>query len=103
MRRASLNTYADNFTDVLSGVGTNLIGSDPNATTNALSNTTFRATGAMKQLDYGNGLRLEMGYWTQRQQPVSMKVAPVSNPHAPVLSYGYNYYDANSNNNNRIL
>ncbi len=83
-------------------MGTNLIGSDPNATTNVLSNTSFRATGAIKQLDYGNGLRLEMGYSAQRQQPTSMKVAPVSNPNAPVLSYGYNYYDANSHNNNRI-
>ncbi len=88
----------------LSGLGTNLIGSDPNATTNVLSNTSFRATGAIKQLDYGNGLRLEMGYSAERQQPTSMKVAPISNPNAPVLSYGYDYdyYDANSQNNNRI-
>ena len=85
-----------------SGVGTNLIGADPNATTNVLSNTGFRATGAIKQLDYGNGLRLEMGYSAERQQPTSMKVAPASNPNAPVLSYGYSYYDANSKNNNRI-
>ena len=94
--------YAYKPTGALSGVGTNMLGNDPNAATNVLSNTSFRATGAIKQLDYGNGLRLEMGYSAQRQQPTSMKVAPISNPNAPVLSYGYNYYDANSNNNNRI-
>ncbi len=81
---------------------TDLIGSDPNTMTNVLKSTSFRATGAIKQLDYGNGLRLEMGYSAQRQQPTSMKVAPVSNPNAAVLNYSYNYYDANSHNNNRI-
>ena len=54
------------FASTLSGVGTNLIGTDPNATTNALNNTNFQATGAIKGLDYGDGLRLEIVYTAQR-------------------------------------
>jgi hypothetical protein len=69
---------------------------------NPLNSICLCATGAIKQLDYGNGMRLEMGYSAERQQPTSMKVAPVSNANAPVLHYGYNYCDASGHNNNRI-
>ena len=39
--------YAYNSVGGLSGVGTNLIGSDPNATTNVINSPTFRASGAI--------------------------------------------------------
>jgi RHS repeat-associated protein len=94
--------YDYNSVGALAGVGTNLIGSDPNATTNVLNTVSFRGTGALKTLHYGNGRRLQMGYYAQRQQPASMKVDRVSNPSDKIIDYAYEYYDANGNNNNRI-
>src|SRR5262249_611672 len=94
--------YAYNNMGALSGVGTNLIGSDPNATTNVLKTVTFRGSGAIKNLNYGNGRRLQMGYNANRQQPTSMKVDLVSNPNDKIIDYTYEYYDANGKNNNRI-
>jgi len=58
----------------LSGVGTNLIGSDPNATTNVLNSVTYRGSGALKSVIYGNNRQMAMGYDPNRQQPTSMKV-----------------------------
>ena len=42
--------YAYNSVGALSGIGTDLIGSDPNATTNVLNSLTFRAGGALRAL-----------------------------------------------------
>ena len=95
--------YAYNSVGALSGVGTNLIGSDSNATTNVLNTVAYRGFGALKSLNYGNGRRLQVGYNTSRQQPVSMKVDMASNPSDKIIDYAYEYYDANGNNNNRIL
>jgi hypothetical protein len=94
--------YDYNPVGALAGVGTNLIGSDPNATTNVLNTISFRAPGALKTLHYGNGRRLQMGYYAQRGQPASMKVDRVSNPSDKIIDYAYQYYDANGKNNNRI-
>jgi RHS repeat-associated protein len=94
--------YDYNSVGALAGVGTNLIGSDPNATTNVLNTVSFRAPGALKTLHYGNGRRLQMGYYAQRGQPASMKVDRVSNPSDKIIDYAYEYYDANGKNNNRI-
>ena len=80
--------YAYNTVGALSGVGTNLIGSDPNATTNVLNTVTFRATGALNRLHYGNGRRLTMGYNANRQQPTSMKVDRTDGTD-PIIDYGY--------------
>jgi hypothetical protein len=44
-----------------------------------LNTTSFRAHGAIKQLSYGNGLQLSMGYNANRQQPISMKMGRVGN------------------------
>ncbi|MGE0133173.1 MAG: RHS repeat domain-containing protein [Blastocatellales bacterium] len=82
--------------------GTNLIGSDPNAGENVLNTLTYRASGALNSLIYGNGRRLTMGYNANRQQPISMKVDRASNPSDKIIDYQYDYYDANGNNNNRI-
>jgi RHS repeat-associated protein len=94
--------YDYNSVGALSGVGTNLIGSDPNNTTNVLNSLTFRASGALSSLNYGNGRRLTMGYNANRQQPISMKVDRTSNPSDKIIDYAYDYYDANGKNNNRI-
>ncbi len=102
---ATLNkmiNYAYNSVGVLSGVGTDLIGSDPNATTNVLNSLTFRANGALKSQNYGNGRRLQMGYNADREQPISMKVDRVSNPSDKIMDFVYDYYDAEGKNNNRI-
>src|SRR5581483_4705426 len=92
--------YAYNSVGALNGVGTNLWGTDPNNTTNVLNTTSFRASGAIKQLNYGNGLQLTMGYNANRQQPISMKVGP--NGSGTILNYAYEYYDTNGHNNNRL-
>jgi RHS repeat-associated protein len=92
--------YAYNTVGALSGVGTNLLGSDPNNTTNVINGLSFKAFGAIKQLNYGNGLQLTMGYNANRQQPISMKVGP--NGTGTILDYSYEYYDAQGHNNNRI-
>ncbi|MGH9841183.1 MAG: RHS repeat-associated core domain-containing protein [Blastocatellia bacterium] len=95
--------YAYNSVGALSGVGTNLIGSDPNATANVLNTVAYRGSGALKSLNYGNGRRLQMDYYTNRQQqPFSMKVDRASNPSDKIIDYAYQYYDANGKNNNRI-
>ncbi len=54
--------YAYNSVGALSGIGTDLIGSNPNATENVLNSLTYRASGALNGLNYGNGRRLQMGY-----------------------------------------
>jgi RHS repeat-associated protein len=94
--------YAYNAVGALSGVGTNMNGSDPNATTNVLNSPTFRASGAILGLNYGNGRRLTMGYNANRNQPISMKVDRVSNPSDKIIDYAYDYYDPQGKNNNRI-
>ncbi|MBS1791291.1 MAG: RHS repeat protein [Acidobacteria bacterium] len=94
--------YAYNAVGALGGIGTNLIGTDANATTNVLNTVTFRASGALKQLNYGNGRRLTMGYDDNRNQPTSMVVDRTNNASDKVVDYAYQYYDANGKNNNRI-
>jgi RHS repeat-associated protein len=93
--------YAYNNVGALSGVGTNLIGTDPNATANVLNTVTFRATGALNRVNYGNERRLTMGYNANRQQPTTMKVDRTDGTD-PILDYGYDYYGADGLNNNRI-
>jgi RHS repeat-associated protein len=94
--------YDYNAVGALAGVGTNLIGSDPNATTNVLNTVSFRASGALKTLHYGNGRRLRMNYWELRSQPKGMTVDRASNPSDKIIDYLYEYNDASGNNNNRI-
>jgi RHS repeat-associated protein len=94
--------YDYNAVGALAGVGTNLIGSDPNATTNVLNTVSFRGSGALKTLHYGNGRRLRMNYWELRSQPKGMTVDRASNPSDKIIDYLYEYNDASGNNNNRI-
>jgi RHS repeat-associated protein len=99
--------YAYNPVGALAGVGTNLIGSDANNTSNVLNTVSFRASGALNSLNYGNGRRLTMGYNDNRSQPISMKVDRVNNPADKIIDNSYEYYMTDpetgaSVNNNRI-
>ncbi|MDX2040328.1 MAG: RHS repeat-associated core domain-containing protein [Acidobacteriota bacterium] len=92
--------YDYNTVGALSAIGTNLIGG--NTANNVLNTITFRASGALRQLNYGNGRRLTMGYDDNRNQPTSMVVDRTNNSADKVVDYAYQYYDANGKNNNRI-
>ncbi|MBS1791530.1 MAG: RHS repeat protein [Acidobacteria bacterium] len=92
--------YDYNSVGALSAIGTNM--TSGNTANNVLNTVTFRASGALKQLNYGNGRRLTMGYDDNRNQPTSMVVDRTNNASDKVVDYAYQYYDANGNNNNRI-
>jgi len=62
---------------------------------------TFRASRAIRSVNYGNGRRLTMGYNANRQQPVSMKVDRTDGSDT-IIDYAYDYYDAGGHNNGRI-
>jgi RHS repeat-associated protein len=95
--------YAYNSVSALSSIGTDLIGTNPNATTNVLSSSTYRAWGAENILIYGNGRRLTTGYHLQRPQLASMKVDLVSDPTQKILDYSYDYiHPTTGKNNNRL-
>ena len=82
--------YAHNSLGGLTGVGTNLIGSDPNATTNVVSGMTYNGFGATKSLNYGNGRRLTLGYSVNRHETTSM-VVDNQNGTDPIINKTYNY------------
>ncbi len=95
--------YAYNSVGALSSVGTDLIaGASDTNSTNVLNTLSFRSSGALSSVHYGNGRRLQMGYNDDRSQPISMKVDRVTNSADKIIDYQYDYYDAQGNNNNRI-
>ncbi len=67
--------YAYNGKGALNGIGTNLIGSDPTATTNVISGMTYRAFGAASSVSYGNNRKATLSYATDVMKLVSMQVA----------------------------
>lgn len=98
--------YAYKATGALAGVGTDLVGSDPNATTNILHTTSYRAFGMIKELHYGNGRRLRLAYYGARQQLASLIVDRTDGTD-PIANYSYEYgiYDSELDlwrNNGRI-
>jgi RHS repeat-associated protein len=97
--------YAYNSVGALLSVGTNLTGTDPNATTNVLSNMAYNGFGATKSLNYGNGRRMTLGYSGNRHQMVSM-VVDNQNGTDPIISRTYEYsttsYPDPPNNDGRI-
>jgi hypothetical protein len=72
------------------GIGTDLIGSDPNATTNVISSLSYRAFGATSVVNYGNGRRLTLGYNPNRHQMTSM-IVDNQNGTDPIISKTYSY------------
>ncbi|MBO0797452.1 MAG: S8 family serine peptidase, partial [Blastocatellia bacterium] len=84
----------------LAKVGTNLnplAGVDDNV----VKNLNYRAFGALKSGDYGNGLRIELGYQPQRLNLSTIKVFR-PNPNEPIIDYSYDYYGTAEQNNGRV-
>ena len=82
--------YAHNSLGGLTGVGTNLIGTDPNAAGNVVSGMTYNGYGGLKTLNYGNGRRLTQGYNVNRHQMTSMVVDNQNGTDA-IINKTYNY------------
>lgn len=99
--------YDYNYAWALTGAGTNLIGTDPNATTNVVNGLGYTGFGAVKSLNFGTNPRLmQTAYDLQRQQMTSLIVRRTSNSGADnyLVSQTYNYKDAaNANKNNGRL
>jgi hypothetical protein len=89
--------YGRNNTGAISGIGTNLIGSDPNATTNVASSIGYRAWNVYRAMNFGNGLRLTAGYGSQRQQMTSFVVNTQSGS-SVLWRQHYDYYESGKNN-----
>lgn len=89
--------YARNNTGAISGIGTNLIGSDPNATANVTSAMTYRAWNAYHGMNFGNGLRLTVGHNSQRLQMTSF-VVDQQNGSSYLWRQYYDYYNGGGNN-----
>ena len=94
--------YAYTSAGALSGVGTNLIGTDPNATSNVVSLTGYLAWGATTSATYGNGRTLAMGYSEQRHQLTSM-IVQKSDGSDRIVDKSYEYYDTNQANTGRLM
>lgn len=88
--------YAHNSVGALTGVGTSLIGTDPNATTNVLSGVTYNGFGAIKSQNYGNGRRMTTGYSVNRHQMIS-SVVDNQNGTDAIINKACNYWTINPN------
>lgn len=89
--------YARNNTGAISGIGTDLTGSDPNATTNVASAMTYRAWNAYRGMNFGNGLRLTAEYNTMRQRMTSF-VVDTQNGSSWLWRQYYDYYEGGMDN-----
>lgn len=88
--------YARNNTGVIYGVGTNLIGSDPNATTNVASAITYRAWNAYHAMNFGNGLRVTNTHNNRMQ--LTDYVVGTQNGSSTLWQQHYDYYNGGQNN-----
>ncbi|MCG3145103.1 MAG: hypothetical protein HONDAALG_02662 [Gammaproteobacteria bacterium] len=84
-------------TGLIIGIGTNLIGTDPNAIENVASGMSYRAWNAYWGMNFGNGLRQTAGYNGQRRQLTSI-VVDRQNGSSTLLSKYYDYYTSGLNN-----
>ncbi len=82
--------YAYNATGALTGIGTNLIGSDPNATTNVISALSYRAFGAASSVSYGNNRTATLSYSTDLMRLTQMKLARPDGTDK-LVEQGYSY------------
>lgn len=90
--------YSYNSVGALTSVGTNLIGTDANTTTNVLSGISYNGFGAVKSLNYGNGRRLSLSYSVQRHQMLTMKVDNQNGTDA-IIDKTYSYTSPYLNDN----
>jgi len=84
--------YAYNQNGGLSGVGTNLIGSDANTTTNVWNTIQYRGFGKVKSMVYGNGRKLAQTYSDQRQWLLNQTVTRTDGSD-PIVNRTYTNYD----------
>ncbi|MBI1763579.1 MAG: VCBS repeat-containing protein [Acidobacteria bacterium] len=89
--------YAYNYAGALAGIGTDLLGNDPNNTTNVATAFGYRAWGMPRTVDYGNGTRLTADYNPMRQQLANYQVQQVGSGSVLLQQY-YDYYENGINN-----
>jgi hypothetical protein len=82
--------YSYNAKGALHGIGTNLIGSDPNATTNVISAMSYKAFGAASSISYGNNRTATLSYDAAFMRLTALEVARPDGSDR-VQSYGYTY------------
>jgi RHS repeat-associated protein len=78
-------------------VGTNIIGSDPNATANVASGFDYRAFSAIQGVNYGDGRKLQAGYNQRRSQLASLRVKRADGTD-PIINNEYDYHLGGANN-----
>jgi RHS repeat-associated protein len=84
----------------LAKIGTNL---NPLAgvSDNVMKNLSYRAFGALKSGDYGNGRRIELGYNANRLNLTSHKMIKES-PYDAIIDNSYDYYGTTETSNGRV-
>ncbi|MCI0524341.1 MAG: hypothetical protein L0Y75_03675 [Acidobacteria bacterium] len=70
--------YAYKTSGAPDGVGTNLIGSDPDASANVASGLDYRVFAALQSVTYGNNRKLTAGYNQHRSQMTSLSAPNTS-------------------------
>ncbi len=94
--------YRYNAVGALASIGTDLTGTDPNATTNVVSSLSYTGFGATQTVSYGNGRRLTLGYDTNRHQMTSM-IVDHQNGTDQIVNRTYSYTTpGNYDNDGRI-
>jgi YD repeat-containing protein len=92
--------YDYNYAGAPTKIGTNL---NPLAgvSDNVMKNLKYRAFGALKSGDYGNGRRIELGYDPNRLHLTSHKVIKAS-PYEAIIDNSYDYYGTMEWSNGRV-
>jgi hypothetical protein len=94
--------YAYNYAGAPSTVGTDLVSiSGLNANNNLLKDMTYRAFGALKGVNYGNGRKLVADYRYDRHNLASLQVKKQDNTDT-IINQSYDYYLSTGTNNNRV-
>jgi YD repeat-containing protein len=79
--------------------GTNLVSiAGLTTSNNTMKDFNYRAFGAIKNTNYGNGRRLEASYGAERLNLYQMTVKR-QNGTDPIVNQGYDYYQGGANNN----
>jgi RHS repeat-associated protein len=87
----------------VTGVGTNIIGAEPNATSNVVGGLQYRGFGGVRGMNFGaNPRKMEVSWDLRRQQMTRIKVMRTDNTD-PIVDQEYDYYTGpNGQNNGRI-
>ncbi|HEX4949777.1 MAG TPA: hypothetical protein VFZ34_24140 [Blastocatellia bacterium] len=82
--------YAYKATGALHSLGTNLIGSDANATSNVISGMRYRAFGAASSISYGNNRKATLTNNSDLMRLMQMEVARPDGTEK-IMSHTYGY------------